>query len=144
MLKFKSLRLKKCVYFNDASLPLDTGDILVVNGRNLKSREKHQTNGSGKSLFFSYLPNIVFASHPLAIRANSKKDMYTAGTNGKATLNFSSGDASYKITQNGGSNSVGYSIQKDGVDQKIRTTPLSEKYIKSVFPLTEAEFYKTV
>lgn len=144
MLKFNSLHLKNCVYFKDAKLPLNTGEVLVVNGRNLRSREKQQTNGSGKSLFFSYVPNIVFANHPLAIRANSKKEMFSSGVNGRATVDFTSGDANYVVSQKGGGSSVGYDIKKNGKSQKIRTTPLSERFIRAAFPLTEAEFYTTV
>lgn len=144
MLNFHSLRVVNGIYFKDAKIKLDSGKILVVNGRNLRSREKQQTNGAGKSLLFSYIPNITFAADPISIRSNTKKDLYSNLVNGEATLEFSSNDSRYKIKQHGGINTVGYDIFKDGKNQGIRTTPLSEKYIRSVFPLSEAEFYTTV
>lgn len=144
MLKFSSLYLKNCLYFKNVKLPLDTGEILIVNGKNLCSREKGQTNGAGKSLLLSYVPNIVFASDPIAIRSNSKKDLFTNSKDGVATLKFQAGEDKYKILQKGGMSSIQYDVFKNGELQKIRTTPLSEKYIKSVFPLSEAEFYTTV
>ena len=127
MLNFHSLRVVNGIYFKDAKIKLDSGKILVVNGRNLRSREKQQTNGAGKSLLFSYIPNITFAADPISIRSNTKKDLYSNLVNGEATLEFSSNDSRYKIKQHGGINTVGYDIFKDGKNQGIRTTPLSEK-----------------
>lgn len=143
MIQFKKLSLRDCVYFKEAELNLDQGEILLINGKNLCSREPDQSNGSGKSLFFSYLPNILFASHPLAIRANAKKELFISNK-AKATLELEVMGDHYLIEQSSNGSSVSYSIAKNGNPEKIRTTPLSEKYIERLLPVSEAEFYTLI
>lgn len=143
MLEFDKLKLKECVYFRNAELSLNSGQILIVNGKNLKSREKNQSNGSGKSLFFSYIPNILFANHPLAIRANSKKEMFLS-SDANATLSFKVNEIAYRVSQLGGSN-ISYKIYKDGKHINPKTTATkSEQYISEVLPISESEFYTLV
>lgn len=144
MLEFESLSLKNCVYFSNSKLMLNTGKILVVNGKNLKSREKNQSNGAGKSLFFSYIPNILFSNHPLAIKANSKKELYlNSSEDSSSTIAIKVNDTAYKIRQCGGS-SIKYKISKNGKQEQVRTTLLSEKYITNILPISESEFYTLV
>lgn len=143
MLTFKKLRLEHCVYFKHAELDLDTGEIILINGKNLCSRERDQSNGSGKSLFFSYIPNILFAGHPLAIRANSKKELFLSNK-AKATLEFSIDGHDYEISQASNGTAVSYQISRDGKPENVRTTPLSEKYIEQVLPFSESEFYTLI
>lgn len=143
MIQFKKLSLQDCVYFRKAELNLDQGEILLINGKNLCSREPDQSNGSGKSLFFSYLPNILFASHPLAIRANAKKELFISNK-AKATLELEIMGDHYQIEQSSNGTSVSYAIAKNGKPEQIRTTPLSEKYIQRILPISEAEFYTLI
>lgn len=142
MIKFKELHLQNCVYFKDAKLKLDGGDIFVINGLNLKSRERHQSNGSGKSLFFSYLPNIVLGNHPMAIKSNSKSELFTQS--GQAQLKLEIDGSDYQIAQVGGK-SIRYDMYKDGEHINPKTTATkSERHIRQLLPFSEQEFYTLV
>jgi DNA repair exonuclease SbcCD ATPase subunit len=145
MLEFEKLVLKNCVYFKDAELDLNSKQIYLVNGRNLKSRETNQSNGAGKSLLFSYIPNVLFGNHPMAIRANSKKDLFNAEAGkAKAQVNFKVDNNAYEVTQNGGS-SVSYKIVKNGKHINVKTTASkSENLISDILPISQSEFYTLV
>jgi hypothetical protein len=56
------LRLQKYVFYKDVTLTLDYPGVTVVYGVNLAAGKQGHSNGSGKSLLFSAIPNIVFGT----------------------------------------------------------------------------------
>lgn len=116
---------------------LNTTSLTFVRGANLDASQATPTNnGAGKSLFFSTIPNVAYFSPPCSLKKKAKRELLGKGSSIKFTFKGNDG-CIYAITQT----ATKYVIEKDGVDIKIRTTPLAEQYIRQVWPLTEIEYY---
>lgn len=135
----KSLELQDVVYFKTAKVQLDRNPITFIRGSNLDADKARPTsNGAGKTLLFSTIPNIAYFSPPLAIRRKAKKELLSTKKS-KIALEVQ-GEHNYVIEQT----SSKYTIYKNGKDLKIRTAPLAEQYIRTnIFDLPEIEFYHT-
>lgn len=135
MINLARLVLKKVVYFKSAKLDINPG-VYFVRGRNLDSDLAHPTsNGAGKTLLFSTIPNVFYFSPPTASRKNSKKDLLKQGSS--ITVEFSTDTASYSVEQRSGK----YVIQENSEDLKFSRVPDAEKYIRKIFPLSEIDYY---
>lgn len=140
MIEALGAELKNIVYFKEGQIDYtDNCGFVVISGKNLDSRvSKKQSNGAGKSLSFSILPNIMFESTPLAASKRSRKDIL--GTGSEASIELNSIGHKWKITQTPSK----YIIEKDGVDQQVRGLAGQREMIQKIFPLTEDEFYSYV
>lgn len=133
-------QLDNIVYFKKSKAKLNKPGLTFVRGLNLDSDPAQPSgNGAGKSLFFSSMPNVFYFSPPLSIKKKAKKEIL--GKKGASiTVSFKSTDGHvYSIQQLASK----YVIKKDDVDLQIRTVPLAETYIRSIFPLSEVEYYTT-
>jgi DNA repair exonuclease SbcCD ATPase subunit len=116
----------------------DNCGLVVVSGHNKDSMiSKDQNNGSGKSTFFGMIPNVRFEASPLA---DVKKRGLIHSKGSHITLDIKAQGADWRITQTANS----YTIEKDGVDQKVRTHGGQKAKIAEIIPLTEDEWYSYV
>ena len=140
MLKLTDVELTDVVNFKKVKLDILRHPFTVITGHNRDSRISTETsNGAGKSLLLSSVPNLRYEAAPLAT-SKSKKDMLeTAKSSIRIGLVGNDGKP-YSITQ---TNSK-FIIECDGKDKEVRTIPLQKKEIERIFPLTEDEFYSYV
>lgn len=137
MIEILGLDLQNVVYFKGAKVRLDKNNLTFIRGLNSDGDPANPTgNGSGKSLLFSTIPNLFFFAPPLSIRKKSSKELLGTTSAVKILMRTAAG-VKHVITQKANS----FQILEDGTDLKLRTKPLAEKYIKSIFPLSEVEFY---
>lgn len=138
MICLQTLSLKDAHVFKDVNVDLtDNNGLVVVTGHNKDATVDggSNTNAVGKSLLFSFIPNVAYRSPPLARKKKSKKDLL--GKNTKNTLTFSSNGTSLTVEQS----AKGYTLLKNNVDTEIKTIPNAEKEIDKHWPITEEEFY---
>ena len=79
MITYKSLKLHNYVLFNDAELDLDYAGLTVINGINYNAlKDGSKSNGSGKSLLSSAIPNLWFGANPtiMAAKTRTTKDAF--------------------------------------------------------------------
>lgn len=140
MLRLTGVELDNVVLFKKVRLDITRHPFVVISGHNKDSRISTETsNGSGKSLLLSSVPNLRYEATPLA-QTKSKKDMLTSSAS-RIKMNFIGNDnVPYAITQT----SSKFIIEADGKDIESRTIPLQKAKIAELFPLTEEEFYSYV
>lgn len=138
MIKVLGLDLKGVGTFNEASVDFNEG-LLYIRGMNKDSDPAAPTsNGAGKTLLMSAFPNVAYFAHPMALRKKDRKDLLRKGSS--IVLPISRHEADYEIHQTSGK----YQIFKDGVDEKVRTVALAEKYIRDIFPICEDDYYSRI
>lgn len=140
MQRISELSLSNVVYFSGVTARMDIPGVTWVRGLNLDSDPASPTgNGSGKSLFFSALPNVFYFSPPTAKRKRAKRDIL--GKRGaKIGIKFKSIDGNdYCIEQSSSS----YKIYKNGSDLEVATASKAEKMIRELFPMSETVYYTT-
>jgi len=137
MIEILGLDLQNVVYFKSAKVRLDKNNLTFIRGLNSDGDPANPTgNGAGKSLLFSTIPNLFFFAPPLSIRKKSSKELLGSSSSVRVLMKTANG-VKHSITQKAN----GFQISEAGVDLKLRTKPLAEKYIKSIFPLSDVEFY---
>lgn len=139
MIELKSVRLKNVVYFKNALLPITSNNLTFIRGLNLDSDPMApSSNGAGKSLLFSTIPNVFFFSPPLSLKKKAKKEILSKTSS--IEIKLKNNDTLFIIRQT----STGYTIAKDNVDLEVSKIPVAEKLIQSIFPISEVLFYSTV
>lgn len=141
-LKLKAIEYHDVVLFKDARLRLDEPGITSIRGRNLNARTKGQTNGTGKSLLVSGLPDILLKQPPMAVKKNDRKTLMTAKDSRIRLLIERDGD--FEIEKAAKGQSVKYTIKKNGKDTQVRTTAIAEEFIQELHGWSETEFYTLV
>lgn len=151
MLMLGKVRLHKVVLYKDAELDLDYRGITVIRGRNLNAvSARFKTNGAGKSLLTTAIPNCWFSSHPvlasLGKRASGMKAGMLLEKGSSITTEFMLPEGEsvvpYSIVKYAKkSGSIGYTVLRNGKDLGLTTQTKAEKYIESLLPFTEEEFY---
>lgn len=138
MIEIVSAGLNNVVYYEEAHAQLNVNPLTFIRGVNLDSDPAKPTgNGTGKSLFFSILPTVAYASPPTSTKKKAKKEVLSKGSEMAVSLRAPNGSV-YEVRQT----ATKYKIFKDGLDTQIRTTPLAEAEIRNtIFPLTEIEYY---
>lgn len=140
MLEGLDVELNNVVYFKNAKLDITRHPFTVISGHNKDSRISTETsNGAGKSLLWSAVPNLRYEATPLATQ-KKRKDILGASDSSIA-FRFKGNDGkTYRITQTPSK----FVIERDGKDIECRTVPLQKKKIEEIFPITEDEFYSYV
>ena len=92
MKQYKSIELTDILYFKQAKFIFKNG-ITVIRGLNKNSDDlQKNTNGVGKSLLFSCIPNVAYFTAPLA-KKNDKKSLFKKikvdSTNSPVTIGIS-------------------------------------------------------
>ena len=139
MIKLLRLELSNVVYFKEAAVSMVKSKLTFLRGLNLDSDPATpSSNGAGKTLLMSTIPNVFYFSTPISIKKKAKKDIRAKDST--IALTFRSEDGSkYKVTQSPSR----YHIEKDGEDLNITRIPLAEAMIRELFPLSEVLFYST-
>lgn len=140
MLELKEIALKNVVLFEDVKFSVvDNNGLVVINGLNLDSHEPENTNGAGKSLLWSALPNALFEASPLSAKKVNKKDMLDESKS-SITLGYKGvNDSEYQYTQQASK----YVVIEDGKDLGIGKQEVAKKKLNATFPMTQEEFYST-
>lgn len=150
MLMLGSLHLNKVSLYKEAKLDLGYRGLTVIRGHNLNAvNARRRTNGSGKSLLMSTLPNLAFSSHPvLATLGKRNSGMKTSLLKHKDSfirydLSRPEGEAvvDYSIIKEAKGKGIKYVVLKNGKDLELRTVPIAEEWLSNFFPFTEEEFY---
>lgn len=140
MLRLTGVELDNVVLFKKVRLDITRHPFVVISGHNKDSRISTETsNGAGKSVLLSSVPNLRYEATPLA-QSKSKKDMLTSSASCIKMSFIGNDNVAYAITQT----STKFTIEADGKDTKTRTIPLQKAKIAEIFPLTEEEFYSYV
>jgi DNA repair exonuclease SbcCD ATPase subunit len=140
MIRFKSLRYKKAVTFEEQTLiPLAKQGRVFLRGEN---QDTGGSNGAGKSTIFEVMQHILFSSTSKGFARNQ-----FAGDGYFAELILEADSHEYKILQFRGAKkqerSNGYKIYKDKVDVTPKGTRHMADciaYIKEIIGITEEEF----
>jgi DNA repair exonuclease SbcCD ATPase subunit len=130
--------LKDILHFKQAKFVFKPG-ITIIRGLNRNGELKKNTNGVGKSLLFSCIPNIIYATTPLA-KKNDKKSLFRTDKS-EIRFTFKKDKTVWTIIQRAKKASIAYQILKDGTDQKPRTSAIAEAKIKELFGISEEMFY---
>lgn len=140
MIELTGVELSNVVYFKKAKLDITRHPFVVITGHNKDSRISTETsNGAGKSLLLSAVPNLRYEQTPLASQ-KSKKDMLSSSASSiKLDLKGNDGK-SYSITQT----SSKFLIERDGKDLEARTINIQKAEIDRIFPISEEEFYSYI
>ena len=137
MLYIDGLDLTNVVSFKEVSVDFKES-LTYVRGVNKDSDPVRPTgNGTGKSLFFSSIPNVWYSATPLALRKKSRKDILARKGSQIGLIYRNADGPEYEIIQKGSS----YQIFENGTDLEIPTIPKAEAFIKQIFPITEIDFY---
>lgn len=133
----KTLSLSKIVYFRDTTKFDFKPGLTFILGRNLQRRGPRTSNGSGKSLLFGVLPNILFDSHPTVTKnvRSVQKQIYEKGSS--ASVELSVGKHSY-VYKKAGSKTE---LTRDGKNLKSR---IARDQFRALIDLSEEEFFSTV
>jgi hypothetical protein len=144
--EFGKLVYDGVVYFDHAELDLDYSGLTVVKGWNKNAKTKKKvTNGCGKSLLLSGIPNVLLNSAPSITKSGR-----SAGTKGsllttpKSSLkiDLKSQGIPYEVQKYRKGNGVKYKVSKNGKDKLLATPTKAERFIATkVFPVTETEYY---
>jgi DNA repair exonuclease SbcCD ATPase subunit len=140
----KSIELDNILYYKKAKFIFKPG-ITVVRGLNKNSKDiEKNTNGVGKSLLFSCIPNVRFATTPLA-KKNDKKSLFsnTKGTS-EIRLTFKDQVNTWTLIQRSRKTTVAYDILKNKESIHPRTVPIAESKIKELFGNVSEELFYTL
>lgn len=138
MKKYKSITVENILYFKKAKFVFKPG-ITFIRGLNLNGDGvSGSTNGVGKSLLFSCIPNILYCTTPLA-KKNDKKALF--GKNSSITFDFKDGKTNWSLVQRSNGKNVGYDVYRNGENIKPRTNTIAETKIKELFDISEDLFY---
>lgn len=140
MIELQGLSLENVVCFKEQAVDFNKNRITFVRGLNMDSDPANPSgNGAGKSLLFSCPANVFYFTPPLAIKKKAKKELLGKGSSITVRIKGRDGK-SYQIKQTASK----YTIECDGLDMGIRTTPLAEKFIRQkLFPMSELVYYTT-
>lgn len=132
-----SIGLENIVYFKEPTTFEFTKGLTFIQGRNLQRRGPAASNGSGKSLLFGVLPNLLFDSHP-TITKNTRsvqRQLYVKGS--RASVKFTRGKHQYEYEKSGAKTR----LSRDGKDLQSR---IAREQLRKLVDLSEEEFFSTV
>lgn len=138
------LRLQRYVFYKDVTLTLDYPGVTVVYGVNLAAGKQGHSNGSGKSLLFSAIPNIVFGTDAVSshLKSRAKRDSFSSGSS--ITLQMTDGKNDYSIVKAMEGTSFKYELYRNGVEAKTRTVSYATEKIAQLLPFSPEEFYSLI
>lgn len=140
MIRLKGITLKNVVSFKDATVAVEENNgFVVVNGINHDSNIANNSNGAGKSLFWSALPTAAYEADPLSLTKKNKKDLH--GTKGSSiAIDFLSNEGKHvQLDQIGAK----YKVYLDGEDQKAQKGDIARGIFGDHWTLRQEEFYTT-
>lgn len=130
MKEFQYLTLRGMPFFADQSFDLSQKGISLILGRNLDS-SNHGTNGCGKSLFFSQLPEIMIGEPTIGV----SKDVIRKG---ESEFAFKDGENHYVVNRRFKPGEK-ITIFKNGKDMEIRELSVAKATLRKLLPYNEEE-----
>ena len=130
MNEFESLTLTGMPFFKSETFQLNQKGISLILGLNLDS-SNNNTNGAGKSLFFSQLPEII-QGDPII---GNKRDLIRKGS---TTVRFKRGKHHYEVTRSF-KPSEKVTIVRDGADLEYRELSAAKAALAELLPYNNAE-----
>ena len=143
MISFHRLMVANFLLYKKRTVFEFSPGLSVIYGKNKNTKSGEASNGSGKSLLFSALPLLLFSTTPLNSNKRELKSTWVKGM--EITLEFSLDDTKYlvhKFCPKKGK--VELHIYKDGTDQSFATITEAQKYLDSLIPFTEEEFFSLI
>lgn len=137
----RSLTIKNIGPVKSIYLPLDLPGVTTIRGQNLDSRTENDSNGVGKTLLFSAIPNVVYFEPPVSVKKKSAKSFL--GDKGSVTLTLENAKVKHTITQRAKGSTVKYDLAENDVSQKVHRTGSAQDDIRELFPLTMEQYYCT-
>jgi DNA repair exonuclease SbcCD ATPase subunit len=137
MNRIQAIELEGIAYFKEKTRFEFEPGATFIQGRNLQRRGPQASNGSGKSLLFGVLPNLLFDSHA-TITKNSRsvaRQLFTK--NSSASVDFEQRKHKYIYSKAGSKTS----LSRDGKNLQSR---IARDQLKSLIDLSEEEFFSTV
>ena len=135
LIQIEGIRVKNLHFYKEAEFKFDKPGLYVIRGNNKDAAIADSTNGCGKSLFFSSLPEVI-----LNEAVNGKNAKVKAGSTIEQTLDFRIGKDQYSATKfSGKSNS--YSLTKNGKDLETRGIEYTRDRIEKLLRHNEEEIY---
>lgn len=146
-MKLLKLYVKNYVKFKEAELNLDRIGITKIIGKNLDSNTKLvpadvDTNAVGKTALVSGISQLIFASTPVTqdIKSKAKKDVFKK-KDSAIELTVKHENDEYVFGKHSNGKTIHYDIVKNGENTNTRTMKYPEEKIRSMFDMTEDEFY---
>lgn len=139
MPKIIGFGLESVVSYEEAHIEVTPG-ITYVRGLNYDADPANPTsNGAGKSVLFSVIPNIRYSAVPTATKQRRQRKAILRNKKSMAYMIYQQADGGpeYEIVQRAG----GYSIFENSEDTQIKGIPGAEKFIAEKFPMSELAFY---
>lgn len=132
-----AIELEKIVYFKQPTRFEFTKGLTFVQGRNLQRRGPSASNGSGKSLLFGVLPNLLFDSHPTITKNTRSVQRQLYGKGSTAAVHFQRNKHKYSYTKAGSKTT----LSRDGKNLESR---IARDQMRKLVDLSEEEFFSTV
>lgn len=133
----QAIQLENVVYFKDSTRFEFEPGVTFIQGRNLQRRGPQASNGSGKSLLFGLLPNLLFDTHATIVKNSRSVARQLFGKTSTASVQFTQRKHEYVYTKAGSKTS----LSRDGKDLQSR---IARDQLKSLIDLSEEEFFSTV
>jgi DNA repair exonuclease SbcCD ATPase subunit len=137
MNNIQALTLNDIVYFKGTTRFVFEPGLTFIQGRNLQRRGPNASNGSGKSLLFGTLPNLLFDTHPTVTKNVRSVQRQIYGKGSSAAVDFVRGKHAYVYTKAGSKTE----LTRDGQNLKSR---IARDQLRSLIDLSEEEFFSTV
>jgi len=137
--------LANIVYYREASLDLDHRGLTVIRGQNFNvPAGLKKSNGSGKSLLVSTIPNLLYSSSPIIWqnKSRAKKDIHRKGS--RIQLDLTIDGDNYELEKGQRGASLKYRIHKNKDNLEPRTTTIAEEMVQQIVPINEEQFWSLV
>lgn len=133
MIVFHKVLVKNVLIFETAEYSFKN-NIVVVRGKNLRSADKTETNGAGKSLFFDMIPAVLYMKTTVG-----RKPQEFMETGSSISIEFTCFERHYTVCLTK-QRSLKYIIHIDSVDQNVHTLAEAQKILQDVWTIPEAEY----
>jgi DNA repair exonuclease SbcCD ATPase subunit len=139
MLELKEVIVKNVVSYKSAKLPITKNcGLIIMGGDNQDSIDPNfQSNGAGKTLLWSAIPNCVYSAAPSSSSKNSKKDMLDSAKSYIELRFIDNTGRKIQLIQT----SKKWIFKENGEDQKVLRVNAQAAKIKEYWPITADEFY---
>ena len=146
MFVYRGHRLHKVVYFEDAHLDLDWKGTTFISGINRNARSHDRTNGVGKTLLVSPISHLAFGD-PMGLPRNLSRHSLLTEPGSEIEWRLAAQGSEWVIVKRrtrAKSGRIEWSMHRDGMDVKPRTSTIAEQMVADLMPFSEDEFTSLV
>jgi len=130
MISLKRILLNNIVVHKNTEFVFEPG-ITVIRGQ----------NGSGKSILFNTISNVLNGSMPFSVKKRDSKSVHSK--NSKIEIDFIN-QSSYKVIQQNNDKTLTYEIFKDGESVDPRTISIASEYLHKAFPVSPEIYFSLI